>query len=292
MERPEVDSIFAACVAALGNREFAHLLGVGIAIGEEVRLGGPAPGVPTDVFSVSKAVVAQGVGEAIRAGVFVSADETLTVPGPFGCRPTVRDLLWMTQPWRADPDMDDVERLPYDPLPEIVAALACTPGGSGRYVNAGMHLLIRELHHRTGNARAFIEQTVLAPAGVSLYGWEADPTGAPWGHAHLHLSVRDVLRIGTHWLGEGTPGGRQDRPTSPMPPESLPYAAGMWLGEGYELAAGWGGQCLMLVPARDAVLVALGDTGWNRDTNSDSLPHGWSSGRSLFERHALPALLH
>ncbi len=284
-----IDAAFSQCIDALEQPAFAHLLGIGIVIGNDIRMGGSAVDRRTNIFSVTKAVLARGVHEAFRSGVFAGYDEQITL-GRSDCRPTIGNLLGMTQSWLTEPDMDALEARPVDPLPEIVTALDPAPH-TGQYVNAGMHLLMRELHHRTGSARQFLDLAVLAPAGVNRARWEADATGVPWGYAHLHLSVHDLLRLGSHWLGQGRLVLRPKQATPPIAPEGLPYADGLWLGDGYLLAAGWGGQCLMLVPSANAVLVALGDTGWDRITNQHTLPDGWQSGRQLFERHLLPALL-
>lgn len=284
-----LDEAIARTVDALRQPAYRHLLGVGMILGGEVRVAGPAPDRPTDVFSVTKAVVALGVREAVRRGHFDGDDDRLTVLDS-ACPPTIGSLLGMTQQWRAEPDMDGIERSGQDPLPEITTELGCGRS-AGRYVNAGMHLLMRELDHRTGSARTFIEDTVLAPAGLRESRWEADPTGVPWGHAHLLLSVRDLLGLGASWRGEYLADLEREPTTPPMAPEGLPYAAGLWFGVDVIIAAGWGGQCLMIGRSADLVIATLGDTGWDRATNRDALADGWRSGRELFDRQALPLLL-
>lgn len=288
-----VERAFAGCLTALDEPGFAHLSGVGLRIDGATRVGGPEPGLPTDVFSITKAVLARGVLRAVTAGFFAGLDDPLVVTRRAGLTVRPRDLLWMTQCWTSEPDLDLLEQGPDDPLPAIVDVLAAGPGPgiTSGYVNAASHLLIRELEHRTGSAHEFIAAAVLAPAGITGAVWESDQAGVPWGHAHLRLSVVELLRLGGHWLAEPLDAGLLGRPSPAMPPEQLPYAAGLWLGERYLLAAGWGGQCLLLVPQSGAVLAALGRTGWDRASNSDTLPPGWRSGRELFRRDLLPALL-
>lgn len=286
-----VDEAFAACVTALAAPEYRHLLGVGVLVYGKCWLGGPDTERRTNVFSVTKAVLARAISEAVHDGVFRSVDDIVSVVGADQVRPTVRDLLWMTQSWLVNPDMDEIERQSTDPLAEITAALDSVPVRKGRYVNAGMHLLMRELQHRTGDARTFVDERVLRPAGIVGYEWDVDPTGVPWGHAHLQLSVQDVVRLGAHWLDHDRLAWRGEPPTPAMSPEHLPYSAGLWISDKYHLAAGWGGQCLMLVPVADAVLVALTATGWDRETNTDTLPTSWKTGRELLSRTMLPALV-
>ena len=197
----------------------------------------------------------------------------------------------MAHSWSEEPDMDALEVLPHDPLPHIVSAMGGPSYGTGSYVNAGMHVLMRELQHRTGSAAEFIDETVLAPAGIKDCLWEVDPLGVPWGFAHLHLNVRELLRLGKHRLHDQSIAPNDPAPTPAMPPECLPYAAGTWRGDGFLMGAGWGGQCMMLVPSADAVLVTLARTGWDRETNTDLLPDGWGSGRQVLETHMLPVLL-
>ncbi|WP_375598751.1 serine hydrolase [Devosia sp. Naph2] len=277
-----VDSIFSTCLDMLEEPAFAHIQGIGIASGENIRLGGPAIDRLTNVFSITKAVVAMAARHALHQRLFASLDDTVTLDG-HTCPPTIGNLLAMKQSWRLEPDMDEIERRAVDPVPSIANALGRSTS-TGQYVNAGMHLLMRELHLRTGSARSFVEDEVLLPAGICAYKWEGDATGVPWGHAHLHLSVRDTLRLGMHWLGAEPLVPRSGEPTPPMPPECLPYVDGFWIGNSYLLAAGWGGQCLLMIPATHTVFTALADTGWSRRTNRDTLQDGWRTGRELFHR--------
>lgn len=284
-----LDEAIGATVAALRQPAYRHLLGVGIILEGQERFCGMAIDRLTDVFSVTKPVVARGVREAMRHGLFTGDDDRITAPDS-RCPPTIGDLLAMTQQWRSEPDMDRIEQSGQDPLPGIRAELGCGRA-AGRYVNAGMHLLMRELDLRTGSARSFLEETVLAPAGVPDYRWEADPTGVPWGHAHLQLSVRGLLGLGSAWRRAYAAELDGEPTTAPMAPEGLPYAAGLWFGADVIMAAGWGGQCLMIGRRSDLVVATLGETGWDRATNRDRLPDGWRSGRELFERYPLPVLL-
>jgi CubicO group peptidase (beta-lactamase class C family) len=291
MSDKTLDEAFGAAIDELSQPQFGHLVGIGMAINGDMRLGGPAPDQVTNTFSVTKTVLAWAILEAVRLGVFSDLEEVITVAAPPECGATPRSLLWMAHSWHQEPDMDALEVLPHDPLPLIVSAMGGPSYGTGSYVNAGMHVMIRELQHRTGSAAAFVDQTVLAPAGIHDYLWEVDPLGVPWGFAHLHLSVHDLLRLGQHRLHDESIAPNEPPPSPAMPPECLPYAAGMWRGDGFLMAAGWGGQCMMLLPRADAVLVTLASTGWDRATNTDLLPDGWGSGRQLLERHVLPVLL-
>lgn len=290
MIAPPTERAFADCLAALDEPGFAHLTGIALSVGGDVRSGGRAVDRPTDAFSITKAVLARGVLLAIGQGYFTGLDDPLTLAGRTGVPVRPGDLLWMTQPWAREPDMDRLEQGPDDPLPAILDALGDGTGAGGGYVNAGSHLMMRELDQRTGSAREFLASAVLAPAGLDGVVWETDQAGVPWGHAHLRLSVRALLDLGRHWLAEPL-AARLRPPTAPMPPENLPYAAGWWCGDGYRLAAGWGGQLLLLVPGRDTVVAALGETGWDRASNSDTLAAGWRSGRELFEARLAPAVL-
>src|SRR4028119_1644334 len=164
-----LDDAFNAAIDNLRQPEFAHLVGIGMAVNGETRLGGPAPDHVTNTFSVTKTVLAWAVLEAVRIGVFTSLEEVITVAAPARCGATPRSLLVMAHAWSEEPDMDAREVLPHDPLPHIVSAMGGPSYGTGSYVNAGMHVMMRELQHRTGSAAEFIDETVLAPAGIKDY---------------------------------------------------------------------------------------------------------------------------
>lgn len=294
--RPALDDALRRCADALDGPRYAHLLGVVVDVGGSTRAVGRGLGTASNLFSATKTVVAAAVHVAAREGV-VDLDAPLAV-APVA---TARRLLTMTQAWAADPDMDAVELRTDDPLPDLVGALA--PGGAGpRYVNAATHLLTRELYARTGSAHAYVADRVLAPAGVATALWERDPVGVPWGHAHLHLTVEELARLGRHLLDAGLVPLLSAGAGAPVPPEGLPYGSGAWAAagsvpadgsvtaDGSVLAAGWGGQCLLLLPAADAVVAVLGATGWDRRAGTDTLAPGWGSGRSLVEATLLPSL--
>ncbi|WP_336922329.1 serine hydrolase [Aquipuribacter sp. SD81] len=288
--RPE--RLLAACESALLRPEHAHVVALGVSDGTRRLVAGPDPDATGDVFSVTKSVTATAVRAALADGVLASLDDPLTVldraPGV-----TVHRLLCMRQAWREDPDMDALAGTAADPLPAIGAALASGTAADGRprYVNAAAHLLVRELDARTGSAAGYLSRRVLAPAGVGEHEWERDATGAPWGHAHLHLGIADLLLLGETWAAARPdlhPGTCALGP--PVAPEHLAYGGGFWHGEDVLLAAGWGGQCVLVHLPTGTVLAALTRTGWTRESGTDTLPSGWASGRRLFEEHALPLL--
>ncbi len=286
-----LDAATRAAAAALDDPGFAHLLAVGVSVDGVGRFAGWAPDTPTDVFSVTKSVLARGVLAAVEEGIFDGLDDPVTLAAGTGT--TVRRLLWMSQSWSSDPDLDALEAGAVDPLPAIVAALG-DPDAEAGYRDASAHLLIRELQHRTGSARAHLDATVLHPAGIEAARWETDQTGTPWGHAHLCLTVRQLVTLGEYWLSDGWPASVQpDRDAPAIPPEALPYAAGLWWANDPErvMAAGWGGQCLILVPSGSIALATLGFTGWDRASNTDTLPGNWRPGRELLEGTVMPELL-
>jgi hypothetical protein len=170
----------------LSQPQFGHLVGIGMAINGDMRLGGPAPDQVTNTFSVTKTVLAWAILEAVRLGVFSDLEEVITVAAPPECGATPRSLLWMAHSWHQEPDMDALEVLPHDPLPLIVSAMGGPSYGTGSYVNAGMHVMIRELQHRTGSAAAFVDQTVLTQL-------EFTTTSGRW----IPWVFRGVLRICT-----------------------------------------------------------------------------------------------
>lgn len=110
-----MDDAVARCAQQMTELPYAHLLGIGVQVGERVWIAGPAVDRPTNLFSVTKAVVARGVFESMKAGIFSDLDDVVSVRGSGKSPPKLRDLLWMTQAWHRDPDMDDIERNQTDP---------------------------------------------------------------------------------------------------------------------------------------------------------------------------------
>ena len=258
-----------------------------------------------DVFSVTKTVVATVAGIAARRGLLPEPDEPLhTVLPELRDTPargqTWRQLLTMTRgaavdgPW----DVDEVTALPGGQVARVASApRVATPGETFRYDNGAYHLLSAGLGRVVGAPVAdFAEAELFAPLGIRDADWAADPDGVSYGFAHLRLSAASLGRLGELWRAGGSPlidpafaAAMTTRQSAGGPPENLAYGYGIWVGDGELLAAGWAGQCVLVLP--DAVVIATGDPGFHfGPPPRDEMPPDWRPALDLVRRHLLPVL--
>lgn len=165
------------------------------------------------------------------------------------------------------------------------------PGNAFRYNTAGAMLLNGLLADATGQSpRAYAQERLFTPLGVSIRRWSTDSTGLETGGAELHLTARDMMALGLLYLGRGEFLGQRVLPeewvdsslaehvsfsTSPEDPvvELLPDATGyglMWWrrasgSQQMSCAWGYGGQFVCLVPELDLVVVTLSSIGLNEE---------------------------
>ena len=259
----------------------------------------------SDVFSVTKTVVATVAGIAARRGLLPELDEPLDAVLPElrdtpSRGQTWRHLLTMTRgaavdgPW----DVDEVTALPGGQVARVACApRTAEPGTAFRYDNGAYHLLSAGLGRVVGAAvSAFAEAELFAPLGIGDAQWAADPDGVSYGFAHLRLSAASLGRLGELWRSGGAPlidpafaAAMTTAQSTGGPPEGLAYGYGLWVGAGELLAAGWAGQCVLVLP--DAVVVATGDAGFELGPPPrDEMPPDWRPALELVRRHLLPVL--
>ena len=259
----------------------------------------------SDVFSVTKAVVATVTGIAVRRGLLTDLDEPLHEVLPElrdtpSRGQTWRHLLTMTRgaavdgPW----DVDEVTALPGGQVAQVAAAPRTgPPGREFRYDNGAYHLLSAGLARVLGRpVAAYAEDNLFAPLGIRDATWLADPDGVSYGFAHLRLSAEALGKLGELWRTGGQPlvdpafAAAMASAQSPGgAPEEMPYGFGTWIGDGWFMAAGWAGQHVVVTP--DAVVVVTGDPGFRfGPPASDELHPGWRSALDLVRQHVLPVL--
>jgi len=259
----------------------------------------------SDVFSVTKTVLATVTGVAVRRGLLRDLDEPLhTVLPELRDTPsrgqTWRHLLTMTRgaavdgPW----DADEVTALPGGQVARVASApRADPPGQVFRYDNGAYHLLSAGLSRLLGRpVDAYAAEELFAPIGVRDATWLADPDGVTYGFAHLRLSAESLGRLGDFWRTGGRPlvdsafaAAMTSAQSAGGAPEGLPYGFGTWIGDGWFMAAGWAGQHVVVLP--DAVVVVTGDPGFRfGPPPGDDLSPGWRSALDLVRQHLLPVL--
>ena len=258
-----------------------------------------------EIASVTKSVTSATIGLALTDGHLDSVDQpvwellpaALQRPCPAAYEGvTLRHLLTLTsgfrwdesrfREWLAAPNqLDFALRLPRrDP-----------PGERFRYNTPAMHLLSAIVQRATGQSLSdYARERLFAPLGIKHFRWQSDQQGHSLAGLGLALRARDLAKLGLLFASEGM---WENRPlitkdwiqlststhTAGGPPEGEAYGFLWWitkLGEQRSFfAAGFGGQFLYVVPAKDLVVVI---------TSSLHAPH--RENRTIVQDFILPAL--
>ena len=274
------------------------------ALVDERYFGGTDRDTRADVRSGTKSVMALLVGIAMTDGSLSGPTERLdallrppvTVPTGPKAAITVDDLLTM----RSGFEWDESTAAAYNAwvlAPNQVdylldRPLAHPPGTSFTYDTAAIHLLSVGLSQATGvSTETYLRRSLLGPLGIAADSWETDNQGFDDGGSGLALRPIDCARIGQLVLQRGASGGRQIVPAAWIdtmlathvtvgarvgPLRDLRYGYLWWLGtvNGQEIQFAWGyrGQFIVIVPARDLVVVVtsvLGDASIDADAEAD-----------------------
>jgi CubicO group peptidase (beta-lactamase class C family) len=155
--------------------------------------------------------------------------------------------------------------------------MAGVPGVTFTYNSGCTVLLSGVLRNATGmNARSYAARVLFDPLGISAYAWETGPNGITntgWG---LSLRPRDMAKFGYLYLRDGAWKERQVVSRDWIGQSTAPhirfsngggYGFQWWLlalgDSGSEplapYAAGWGGQYIFVIPARDMVVVSTAE---------------------------------
>jgi hypothetical protein len=147
------------------------------------------------------------------------------------------------------------------------------PGQRFAYCSGNSHLLSLLLQRASGTkTKAFADQHLFAPLGISDVFWPQDPQGVTRGWGDLQLHPKDMAKIGFLYLHGGRWNGRQivsekwiKQATTPQVEvhnSSLHYGYGWWLHHDDTLklyaARGRGGQRIAVWPEQDMVIVTTG----------------------------------
>jgi CubicO group peptidase (beta-lactamase class C family) len=240
------------------------------------------------LFSITKSVVSALIGIALQARFLKNVDQpildffpetSLPAASPLGSI-TLRHLLTMTSgliwprgSWGREPL---VERMRLSPdWAQFILSLPIRREEIGvfHYSSASSHLLSAILTRATGmNACAFANQHLFAPLGISPVEngthWETDPNQNSLGGWGLHLSARELARIGWLYICEGKWQEKTVVPTVWVAESTLPpgenhavYGYQWWLrqvaGERVFAGLGVGGQFMFCVPRQETVVVIL-----------------------------------
>jgi len=265
----------------------------GGAIVRQEYFNGTDPGTTQNVWSVTKSVLSLTVGLALDRGCLHSLDQRLgelldpAVTGdPQKAAITLRHLLTMSS------GLDFPEMATYTTSPSIYTQwinapdqvawvmarpLTAAPGQRFEYGSGTIHLASVALTRACGTSTsAFAASTLFTPLGIPVRVWEADRQGYNNGGAGLELAPRDMLTIGEMVLNGGrhqgqpvVPGAWIDEMTrtqittgagQPTPGYGYAWWTGQAAGQAFVLANGWGGQFIMVVPARRLVVTSAART--------------------------------
>lgn len=252
--------------------------------------GGTDGDSPHDVRSVTKSVVSLLAGIADQDGC-LPLDATLGATlgteapaDPAKAAITVRELLTMSGGFQWN-ELGNVEEYNNwvsspDPVQYVLARpLLDPPGTFFSYDSAGYELIAVALSNACGATAGFAQIRLFGPLGIAPPQWEAfeTPPGVNGG-AGIQLSTRELSTVGELVLHGGlnlpasgargaqvVPGDYLAAATSVQIANGQAtdfgpgYGYGFWIGPGYVMAQGFGGQFIVIDPQRDAVVVATSD---------------------------------
>jgi CubicO group peptidase (beta-lactamase class C family) len=149
------------------------------------------------------------------------------------------------------------------------------PGTKWAYNSGGSHLMSGIIRAATGRfIDDYASELLFRPIGIRDFYWKKTPTGHPDTEGGLYLAAEDLARIGYLYLRDGMWNGRRVLPDGWVRQATTRHAkaiAPMWdYGFQWWLTSrnnvdiwagrGFGGQLLIIVPARDIVAVV---NAWN-----------------------------
>lgn len=184
---------------------------------------------------------------------------------------TLHDLLTMTAGFRWDEwTSDDLVKLwqSDDFAKALLAKENMGAGSEWRYNSALPNLVLRILEYRLGQPlQVWAGERFFGPLGIRNYSRDKQPSGTPEGGARLHLTPRDMMKIGVTVLEGGMWQGKRIIPADwvtkmtrhQASPEGAGYGYYFWLrevgGVSYISADGDGGQQINIFPDDDTVVV-------------------------------------
>ncbi len=249
-----------------------------------------------NVMSVSKSFLSAIAGLAFRDGYLDSLDQRVLPFFPEYVGPTmdprkesitIRHLLTMRMGMQ---DEESNYSTLYNSANWVAATLEypfiAAPGDEFHYNTFGTHLLSALITRATGTTtRAFAENHLLGPLGITVDSWQQDPQGYYFGGNSMHFTPREMAIFGLLYLNGGVRNDVQIVPTdwvsytlSPStsfgggswgPMTNVNYACLWWLGTLNGLSAfmgiGHGGQYVVCVPSLNMVVASTSNNhvGWN-----------------------------
>lgn len=255
---------------------------------------GHGPNTAHMIASCTKSVASMLAGIAHDRGLFPPVDaHALEFFGEYpqsrwlkeGYPVSVGNLLSMTAgvKWNEDPQYWDPANSTQgmeaaaDPIEYLLnLPLVDKPGAKWCY-NSGLPILMgRILAKRTGEANeSFADRELFGPLGIRNYSWaRAARTGEVLVSGGLEMTGRDMLKLGQVMLSDGMWGGRRilsaewarTSIAQHTAPGDYPYGYYWHITDSAErrymsvpgfLAAGYGGQRIVVLPQQDVVIALV-----------------------------------
>lgn len=244
-----------------------------------------------ELRSATKSFVSVLVGIALHQGLIDSLDQPMLSFFPEYDTPsldartrtiTIRHLLTM----RAGFDYSDAEPKPWlytaqdDWVGRTIALpLKYTPGEQYYYASVQTHLLSAIITRRSGlSTLAYARRYLLDRAGIRVGHWDQDPQGIHFGGSGMTMTALDMARFGEIVRRQGmtaqdtlVPNGWMPQCVVPTRPSNstwgvisgVNYGMLWWLcrngSDSLFFAAGSGGQYIVIVPVKQAVIVTTAD---------------------------------
>ncbi len=171
---------------------------------------------PIETMSVTKSVVALGLGRLMEQGKLRSMEEPLHTFFPEWNQGRKKDinlrhLLAHTSGLQSDRTTHpEIQQAPDRVKLALAAELTTTPGTAFFYNNKAANLLPAIIQKLSGKrADKFLTEEVFKPLGIKDIRWELDQAGNPQGMAGLSMRGVDLARVGVLVADGGLWGGKQ-----------------------------------------------------------------------------------
>jgi CubicO group peptidase (beta-lactamase class C family) len=299
----------------MGSRELADFVAFGVSNGmdsllvtrhgkivAEAYYAPFAPGLRHRVNSTTKSVIGSLVAIALKEGLLKSLDQPVLdfFPGRQFANTderkkaiTLRHLLDMTSGLDWNEPLSNAR--PWSPFEMersrdwvqfvLDHRMAREPGTAFDYNSGNPHLLSAILSKVTGrSALEYAKEKLFKPLGIEDVQWRADPQGVSTGGFGLYLLPRDMAKLGTLWLHDGTWDGQRLLPpgwidtvrhaTIEMGLPEFRYANLFWSIPKKDafMAVGFHRQLIVTMPKLDIVAAFTGALRYSNAAGMPSTP--------------------
>jgi CubicO group peptidase (beta-lactamase class C family) len=239
---------------------------------------GTSAGTKFPVYSVTKTVVGmlvgiavgspeQDIGNADQLLGDILTPEVVAAEDQRVQEATLRHLLTMRAGW---PDQQATGRNLV--LKIVNRPLVRPPGKKFEYDNGSAHLMSAAVSRATGfPTTEYARQGIFQPLGIVPGKWDTDAEGIALGSTGLHLSVRDMAKLGELYLNDGEWEGKQivharwvaasTKSWVDTDDPNFGYGYYWWIDKPTKsyVAIGYGGQVLWVNPAKNVVVAVTSD---------------------------------